>query len=235
MPSVAVIPARGGSKSIPNKNLVQIHGKPLIAWTIEQAKRSGVCDYIHVSTDSAKIAEAAIEHGAACTFLRPADLAGDSIGTGQAIYHSLTVLSANGFDFDHVLELQPTYCFRGSQLIRDCLQALQSADAASVITCKKIQDTSHPDFVLKADAHGFVEFSASKPDQFARQFIDDRYCCHGVVLGAKSDKFLTQRSFFGDACLLHEVIDPIRLTDINEPSDLEYAKHLATQHADKML
>jgi CMP-N,N'-diacetyllegionaminic acid synthase len=235
MPSVAIIPARGGSKSIPNKNLVEIHGKPLIAWTIGQAKRSGVCDYIHVSTDSTEIAEAAIEHGAACTFLRPPELASDEAGTGTAISHSITELSTRGLDFDHVLELQPTYCFRGSELIRDCLLFLDRSDAFSIVTGKKIQDTSHPDFVMRKDTHGMAEFSTSKPDQFARQFLNDRYCCHGVVLGAKTDKFLAQGSFFGDACLLHEITDPIRLTDINEPPDLEYARYLAAQYPDMML
>lgn len=235
MPNVAIIPARGGSKGIPNKNLVEINGKPLIAWSIEQAKRSGVCNYVHVSTDSAEIAEASIEHGAACTFLRPGELAGDDAGTGPAISHSLSELSARGFDFAHVLELQPTYCFRGSQLIRDCLRSLEASDAHSIITGKKIQDTSHPNFVLGVDAHGMVEYSTSKPDQFARQFLDDRYCCHGVVLAAKTDKFRAQRSFFGDACLLHEITDPIRLTDINEPSDLDYVRYLANQHGDMML
>jgi CMP-N-acetylneuraminic acid synthetase len=69
--SLVVIPARGGSKSIPNKNIIDINGKPLIEWTILQAQKSGSADYIHVSTDSAKIASIAIKAGANCDFLWP--------------------------------------------------------------------------------------------------------------------------------------------------------------------
>ena len=93
---VAVIPARGGSKRIPGKNLRPFHGLPMIAWSLHAARDSGCFDRIIVSTDDDAIARIAVEHGAEAPFRRPAELANDHCGTGPVIAHAANWLAAEG-------------------------------------------------------------------------------------------------------------------------------------------
>jgi len=100
MKKVAIIPARGGSKRIPRKNIKPFMGKPMIAWPIAAAQESGLFDSIIVSTDDEEIAEVARAAGAQVPFMRPADLANDHAGTGAVIIHALQWFTENGIPFD---------------------------------------------------------------------------------------------------------------------------------------
>lgn len=90
--AVAVIPARGGSKRIPRKNIKPFHGKPLIAYSIEAALKSGLFEQVIVSTDDEEIAQIAQEYGAKVPFLRPKELADDYCGTQEVVSHALSEL-----------------------------------------------------------------------------------------------------------------------------------------------
>jgi CMP-N-acetylneuraminic acid synthetase len=229
---LAVIPARGGSKSIPRKNIISVGGRPLIAWTIRQAINSGVIDYIHVSTDDAEIADVAKANGAQCEFIRPKELAGDTIGTRAVIYNAITELKNRGEEFDVVVELQPTYCFRGFEIIKQCVKIyLEKKDLLdSVITCVRVEDTSHPDYVLNMGLNGLVEFGKKPLDEFARQKLDPKYACRGIVLASSINSYLQSKSFFSGKCYPVIIDDPIRAVDINVPLDLEIATALAIQY-----
>jgi len=239
MKTLAVIPARAGSKSIPNKNIVDINGKPLIAWTIIQALRSGVVDYVHVSTDSPEIADIAQEYGASCEFLRPVDIAGDTVGTRPTMLHSINELAARGYKFDFVLELQPTYCFRGSQCIAECFDTLKSYSshgATSLLTCFKIEDTSHPDYCLQTTVNSnFLSFGKEPLDSFARQQLRPVYACKGLVLVSSIDAYLDYKSFFAGRSIPFIVNNPIQATDINTMHDLDVARAIATMHPQTLL
>ena len=93
---VAIIPARGGSKRIPHKNIKLFHGKPIIAYSIEAAERSGLFDRIIISTDDAGIAMVAKEYGAETPFVRPAELSDDHTGTNAAVCHAISYLQSQG-------------------------------------------------------------------------------------------------------------------------------------------
>jgi CMP-N,N'-diacetyllegionaminic acid synthase len=108
MPTLAIIPARGGSKGVPGKNLREIAGKPLIAWSILRARQAGAIDTVLVSTDDARIAAVAREHGAEAPFLRPAELATDEAPTEPVLAHALDWYAARGQTFDTLVLLQPT-------------------------------------------------------------------------------------------------------------------------------
>lgn len=236
MKTLAVIPARGGSKGIPRKNLVELNGKPLIAWTIAQALGSGRVDYVHVSTDDEEIAATARASGAHCDFLRPTELAGDKIGTGEAILHTIRELEGRGQSFDAVVELQPTYCFRGSKLVSDCLNGLNyDAGTDAMITCTKVEDTAHPDFVLTISSEGAVQFGPKKPDEFARQFLSPALACKGLVLAGRVASYLRAKSFYAGKCRAVVVDDPIRMLDINGPLDLEIVRHVARLHPEQLV
>jgi CMP-N,N'-diacetyllegionaminic acid synthase len=105
---IAIIPARGGSKGLPGKNIKRLAGKPLIAWTIEQAKKSGWIDKLIVDTDDEKIAEIARKYGAEVPFLRPKELAQDKSSIYDVIFHALDWFKKIGLDFDSVALLEPT-------------------------------------------------------------------------------------------------------------------------------
>jgi CMP-N-acetylneuraminic acid synthetase len=229
MRSLAIIPARGGSKGIPRKNIIDLNGKPLIVWSILQALNSKVIDYVHVSTDDRDIADIAIANGANCTFLRPDQLAGDLIGTGGAILHAINLLSKKGLNFDIVVELQPTYCFRGSQLIIQCLAELKRTwtTTDSILTCEKIQDTSHPDYIMSLRNDEYLNFGKKLPDQFARQNLEDSFACRGVVLTTKIDSYLKTKTFFSSRSKAHVIEDRFRLLDINDKLDLEVANAIS--------
>lgn len=109
--NVAIIPARGGSKRIPKKNIRQFHGKPMICWSIEAAIKSGVFEKIIVSTDDAEIKDIAMRHGAEVPFLRPDDLSNDYSGTTEVIAHAIQWLEKHGIEISDVCCIYATAPF----------------------------------------------------------------------------------------------------------------------------
>ena len=105
---LGIIPARGGSKGLPGKNILETNGKPLISWTIQQANRSRYIDKVIVSTDDKKIAEIGKKEGADIPFIRPANLATDTAKTIDVVEHVISTLSKNGENYDVIVLLEPT-------------------------------------------------------------------------------------------------------------------------------
>lgn len=122
---VAVIPARGGSKRIPRKNILPFCGKPMIAWSIEAALASGCFDQVLVSTDDKEIAEVALQHGATVPFVRPQSLADDFTGTGAVIAHAIQFLQAARQTCEQVCCIYATAPFVRAEDLQQGLQVLQ--------------------------------------------------------------------------------------------------------------
>lgn len=135
MKNLAIIPARGGSKGIPNKNIKAIAGKPLIAWTIESALQAEKIDRVVVSTDCPEIAKIAQTFGAEVPFLRPAALADDGASTEPSIVHALNWL-AESEDYlpDNVVLLQCTSPVRSNNVIDDALDTMTEKEADSLLS-----------------------------------------------------------------------------------------------------
>lgn len=133
MQAIAVIPARGGSKGIPGKNLRKVAGKPLIAWSIEQALASESIDMVVVSTDDEAIADTARRHGAEVPFVRPAALAADDTPTEPVIAHAIDWLAEQGREFDLMVLLQPTSPLRLAGTIDAAIGQLQTEAADSLL------------------------------------------------------------------------------------------------------
>jgi CMP-N,N'-diacetyllegionaminic acid synthase len=133
--TLCLIPARGGSKGIPRKNLRQVGGKPLIVWTIEQAlaiEDDGQVDVV-VSTDDQEIADVALAAGAAVPFLRPAELAEDTTATEPVVLHAIEQLSASGSRPDTVMLLQATSPLRHSGTLTRALAEFRESGADSMV------------------------------------------------------------------------------------------------------
>lgn len=133
MKNIAIIPARSGSKGLPDKNIRLVNGKPLIAYTIEAALQSGCFDTVHVSTDSEKYAEIAREYGADEPFLRSPELASDTASSWDAVREVLAKYSALGKSFDTMMLMQPTSPLRTAQDVKDAYALMQEKNAKSVI------------------------------------------------------------------------------------------------------
>ena len=139
MTATAIIPARGGSKRIPRKNIRQFHGRPMIAWTIDTAINSGLFSNVIVSTDDAEIAAIAQEHGAQVPFLRPADFSNDYATTQDVMRHAVTWLAKNQIESDFVCCLYATAPFlqaedvvKGLRARRNQLQIMHTLSQSSI-------------------------------------------------------------------------------------------------------
>ena len=145
MATVAIIPARGGSKGIPRKNLRVLSGQPLIAWSIGQARACTTIDSVIVSTDDPEIADVARKSGADVPFMRPASLAGDLSSTEDVLAHTIESLAQTGRRFDRVVLLQPTSPIRRPDSLSRALALFEETGADSLVSLVE----SHP-FVWRA-------------------------------------------------------------------------------------
>jgi CMP-N-acetylneuraminic acid synthetase len=134
---VAVVTARGGSKGLPGKNIADLGGKPLLAWTLEAARASRRIDRLVLSTDSPEIADVGRSWGAEVPFLRPAELATDTAHSPDVVEHAVAfVEKAEGVGFDYAVMLQPTSPFRTAQHIDEAIEKFESSGLDSLIAIK---------------------------------------------------------------------------------------------------
>lgn len=165
MNPLVVIPARGGSKGIPDKNIKLLGGNPLIHYTIEAAREVFSDEVIYVSTDSERIKAVAEETGLKVPFLRPAHLATDTANTHEVLLHALEYAEQKGYEPDIVVLLQPTSPFRTAQHIREALE-LYHPDIDMVVSVKETK--SNPYYVLfEEDEEGYLQ--KSKAGDFTRR------------------------------------------------------------------
>lgn len=153
MTTVALIPARGGSKGIPNKNLRSLCGRPLIAWTIDQARSSRSIDQVVVSTDDDQIAEISLEWGASVPFMRPDNLAGDESTTESVLTHALQMLDSMGDTFERAVLLQPTSPIRSSGTIDRALSLFELSQADSLVSVQEL-----PPFVWRSGKYFSAQY-----------------------------------------------------------------------------
>ncbi|HBA86058.1 MAG TPA: acylneuraminate cytidylyltransferase [Verrucomicrobia bacterium] len=130
---VAIIPARGGSKGIPRKNIRALAGRPLLAWSIEDAQKASGVDGVYVSTDDQEIAETALKHGAE-VIRRPSELATDTSSSESALLHALDRIEAGGVVVESVVFLQATSPLREPKHIEEALQIFKQAHADSLVS-----------------------------------------------------------------------------------------------------
>ena len=133
--AVAIIPARGGSKRIPRKNIKDFFGKPLIAYSIEVALKSNLFDKVIVSTDDEEIAKIAVEYGAVVPFIRPKELSDDFTGTGAVVNHALEYLKEQGEVHDFVCTIYATAPFLDEKYLIEGFEKLKNSNARNAFSC----------------------------------------------------------------------------------------------------
>ncbi len=199
---LAMIPARGGSKGLPGKNIKQLCGKPVIAWSIDAGKSSRYVDHLMVSTDSDEIASVAREYGADVPFLRPEYLASDTATSFDAIKHTLDFY---GQQFDYIVLLEPTSPLRTSDDIDIAIEALLSAEADSIVGISKTED-QNPAFLIKKNDRGFiVGYEDKQMEVKRRQDINDVYFFEGSVYISDVRVLMSKKTFYHDRTIGYEV------------------------------
>ena len=220
---LAIIPARSGSKGIIDKNIREINNKPLMAYTLEACKRSGIFDDIVVSTDSVKYAEIAERFGASVPFLRPKELATDQASSNDVILHVINGLGQLGNVFDCFMLLQPTSPLRNEIHMMESADILLENDADSVVSiCKS---DSHSYLTVELTEEGRLKALFSDKKQVRRQDMPPKYRINGAIYLALTSYFMKYKSFYEGKALpyLMNTFDSI---DIDDDFQLKIAKLL---------
>ena len=213
MTVLAVIPARGGSKGIPRKNIKFLAGKPLVGWSIDAAKQASCVNRIIVSTEDEEIASVAREIGAEVPFMRPSELAADETPGVAPVLHAISQLP----DYDWVLLLQPTSPLRTKEDIDGIWQFCQEVDAPSAVSICEVG--KHPYWMYHCnDAHRLEPFIKGNPNLLRRQDLPPAYVLNGALYLARTDWLLEQGSFIGQATLGY-IMPTERSVDLDEPRD----------------
>lgn len=196
---LAVIPARGGSKGIPNKNIININNKPLINFSIETALKSKFIDDLVVSTDSIKIAKIAEKAGAKVPFLRPKKLATDKAISLPVILHALEFMEiSNSINYDIIIMLQPTTPLRETNDIDQCLSILMDKNVDSVISVVNVGGY-HPLRMKRIVGENLVNYiDQGFEDMRPRQELPDVYIRNGAIYVATRKTILEDKSFSGN-------------------------------------
>lgn len=220
---IAVIPARGGSKRIPRKNIRPFCGKPMIAWSIEAALASGCFDQVVVSTDDTEIAEVARLHGASVPFMRPAELADDHTGTIPVIRHALEWFASQGSIPQEVCCLYATAPFVTAEDIRRGLLLLQENACSYAFS---VTSYAFPiQRAIRITAQGRV--AMFNPEHFATrsQDLEEAYHDAGQFYWGQADAWREGRPIFG-ADSVPVLLPRHRVQDIDTDEDWERADWL---------
>ncbi len=193
---LAVIPARGGSKGLPGKNIRNLAEKPLVSWTIDAAKGSQYIDTVTVNTDSIEIAEVARKYGAQVPFLRPAELATDSASSYDVIIHALNWHAEQEILFDLVMLLQPTSPLRTVHDIDRAIEIFFEKKAQAIVSVCPCDH--HPWWANTLPNSGNMEkFLRPEVLQTNRQGLPPHYRLNGAIYLADIDFLRLNGSFFG--------------------------------------
>jgi CMP-N,N'-diacetyllegionaminic acid synthase len=199
---LAIIPARGGSKGLPGKNIRPMCGKPLIAWSIAAALKSDLLDCVLVSTDSEEIARVARAAGAHVPFLRPDALAGDTASSYDVIGHAVAFLATEeGRSFDYVVLLEPTSPLREDDDIDRMLVLLENNAGQFDAIVSVGEVTEHPSIMKRLDGLGLAPFAPELAQTLRRQDNPAAYFPYGVAYIAKTDVLLAENTFYTQRCM----------------------------------
>jgi len=220
-----VIPARGGSKRLPGKNILPLLGKPLIFWSIEAAKKSKYIDRCIVSTDDKEIANIAKSYGCDVPFIRPKEMSLDNTPSYPFMEHAIKFFIKDHIHFDYFVLLEPTSPLRETEDIDSALEKLNSnrniADA--IVGVSKVEST-HPVFDVKINSGGLIEpYIGSKFQIFRMQNIEPLYFKEGSVYISSVNVLLEKKTFYHERTLPY-IFSRWKSIEIDEMIDFIYAE-----------
>ena len=217
---LCIIPARGGSKGIPNKNIIDLNGFPLISYSIRSAKKSNIFDRIIVSTDSKEIALVAKQYGAEVPFLRPKEISGDKSLVEDAIFYTLERIEK----YDYVCLLQPTSPLLTEEDLKNSLNMLFDKKADMVISVSK--PLCNIDLIGKLGKDGSMkDFHRNNVYGTLRQDFEDKYVLNGAIYFGKWDVFYKKEDYYSQNAYGY-IIPQEKSVDIDSYLDLKFTEFL---------
>ena len=223
---LGVITARGGSKGIPGKNIKLLGGKPLIAYTIESAKKSKLITHLIVSTDDEKIADVCRQYGADVPFIRPKELAQDTTPHLPVMQHAIKFMEEKlGIVFDYAVILQPTSPFRTPEDIDGTIQKLIDTEADSAVSLVEFDKSMHPMKAKKLEGDKVLSYCLEEVEGIRRQDIPIAYRRSGAVYAMKRDLLIKDNRLYGDFVVGY-IVPKERSIDIDEPIDWIRAEYM---------
>ena len=223
---LGLIPARGGSKGVPRKNIRLLHGKPLLAYTAEAALSARHLSRVILSTEDAEIAEAGRDCGLDVPFLRPAELAEDATPMLPVVLHALRFAEAQDGRYDALCLLQPTNPLRRAEDIDGCIEKLLTSDGTAIVTVLPVPAEYNPHWVYFPDTDGCLRISTGEATPITRrQALPPAFHREGSVYVTRRDTLLEDNSLFGPR-LLGYPIDAEHSVNIDTLEDWERAEAL---------
>ena len=219
MKTLGIIPARGGSKGIPRKNLKHLETKPLIAWTIEQALKAVLLDDIIVTTEDEEIAKVATQWGARIPFMRPPELAQDTTPGIDVIMHALDYAK----DFQRIVVLQPTSPFRTSADIDGIIQYCNDRQAPSAVSVTPA--SKHPFWSYSLEDETLVPLINSDATKKTRQELPQAFNLNGALYLAEVEWLKQTKTLLHDTTLGY-LMPPERSIDLDTELDWQWAEFL---------
>lgn len=223
---LAIIPARGGSKGIPQKNIKLLAGKPLIAWTLENAKKSKYIDRIIVSTDSQEIANVSLKYGAEAPFIRPRELAADETPSSEVIVHTIKWFEINrNQKFNVFILLQPTSPLRNGNQIDSALENfISNSNNKCLVSVKEVEESPYWMKIIDDDYY-LKNFTLKQNNFTRRQDLPKIYILNGAIYIMTTSDFMNYKSFDVDKTVPF-IMDKKSSIDIDNELDFEIAEYL---------
>jgi CMP-N,N'-diacetyllegionaminic acid synthase len=223
---LALIPARGGSKGLPGKNLAVVGGMTLLARAVRCAHEASVFDKVVVTTDDPAIAEEGIKSGAEVPFLRPKELASDAAPVLAAIKHALQHLESTGSSrFDLVALLEPTSPLRTPEIVRAVVNAAEQVGVDAALTVTPVPARYHPLKQFVADAEGrALYYLPAGTGVVNRQELSQTYTRNGMCYAVRRSSLDAGYGVLGSAAAMVIVAEPV--VNIDDANDLELARRL---------
>ena len=222
---LAVIPARGGSKRLPGKNILDLCGKPIIAWSIEAGLNSSYIDKVVVSSDDDDILETAKRFKAEI-IKRPKQLASDTTSSFEVVKHAIDNLES----YDYVVLLQPTSPLRNNQHINKAIEFLEEKKADSIISVCEVDHSPLWSNTLQED-FSMNTFIKEEAINKRSQDLEKYYRLNGAIYICEINKFLKEREFFLGENVYAFIMNREHSIDIDEKIDLEFARILASNNS----
>lgn len=219
---LAVIPARGGSKGVPKKNIKKLEGKPLIAYTIEAAIDSNIFEKVIVSTDSKEIADVAAFYGAEVPFLRPEEISGDLTSSDDVILHALSYMRQQGHQYDEICKLQATSPLRNSEHLREAYSLFHEKNADFLVSVCECEHSPLWSGVIGEDLR-LDNFIPDEVKRSCRQDLPTYYRLNGAIYMGKVEQFYTNKSFLGKNCIAY-IMEQKDSIDIDSQLDFKMAE-----------
>lgn len=226
MKILGIIPARGGSKGVPRKNIKLLNGKPLLVYTAEAALAAKLLSRVVLNTEDAEIAEVGRACGLEVPFMRPCELAEDATPMLPVVQHTIRWFERHGETFDAVCLLQPTNPLRRVDDIDACIELLAASDADAVVTIRGVPHEYNPHWVYVERADKSLVLSTGEANPIARrQELPPAYIREGSVYVTRRDVLMKGNSFYGARLLGYEV-DTARSVNIDDAEDWTRAKEI---------